>query len=207
MKKLWKKYRAAILAVVSGIVGFDIGEAWNQARTADEPSPAVTVEQTTSTAPAQEKEADAHEPDAVALPSGSATSAHDDAVDYSALDWCCGGFSAKNAKPVDGVEIANLKVSSNGMSYSWKSGGCEKLGASSKTDASCLACLFCKVNGKWVGGKFDWISTSRTTRDFANINGSYNGWNPKALTSAKEYAFVIVGKDGKKRSNVITCGR
>ena len=130
------------------------------------------------------------------------------AVDFNSLDWCWGGFSGKKAKSVDGVEIANLKVSNDGMSYSWKSGGCEQLGAKDRSDAgNTLACLFCKIDGRWRGGKFDWISTSRTSRSFENINGGYNGWDPSAISKAEKYAFVIVSKDGKRRSNVITCGR
>ena len=129
-------------------------------------------------------------------------------VPYGDLDFCWGGFSGRKAKPVDGVEIANLKVSSDGMSYSWKSGGCEKLGAEDRSDASqTLACLFCKIGGTWKGGKFDWISTSRKSRSFENIRGGYHGWDASAISKAEAYAFVIVSKDGKRRTNVITCGR
>ncbi len=200
MKKFWNKYKSAIIAAVSYLVGFNIGEVIKDDSLAEEPMPVAIEQSAQGEGAATSAQADG--------PSGIQPSAPPaPSFDYSSLDWCWGGFSAKSAKPVDGVVIANLKVSSNGMSYSWKSGGCEWLGASSKTDASCLACLFCKVDGKWLGGKFDWISTSRTTRDFANIHDGYNGWNPKALSSATEYAFVIVGKDGKRRSNVITCGR
>ena len=67
--------------------------------------------------------------------------------------------------------------------------------------------LFCEQDGKWVGGKFDWISTSRTTRDFANIRSGYNGWDPSAISKADRCAFVVVSKDGKRRTNVIACGR
>lgn len=182
MKKLWKKYRAALLAIVSGVIGFDIGEAWQQAQDAGEPAPAVAAEQSITTAPAQEKEADV--------------------VDFSSLDWCWGGFKGGSAKPADGVEIANLKVSASGMGYKWVKGGCEQLGASGKTDASCLACLFVKRGGDWVGGKFDWISTSRLTRGFENIRDGYNGWPKDAVSSANEFVFVILSKDGKKRTNV-----
>ena len=130
------------------------------------------------------------------------------AVDFNSLDWCWGGFSGKKAQPVDGVEISNLKVSSDSMSYSWKSGGCEKLGAKDRSDASqTLACLFCKVDGQWKGGKFDWISTSRKSRSLENIYGNYGGWDASAISKAEAYAFVIVSKDGKRRTNVITCGR
>lgn len=202
MKKLWKKYRAALLAIVSGVIGFDIGEAWQQAQDAGEPAPAVAAEQSITTTPAQEKEADGDGADACSVSSAPDASAHADVVDFSSLDWCWGGFKGGSAKPADGVEIANLKVSASGMGYKWVKGGCEQLGASGKTDASCLACLFVKRGGDWVGGKFDWISTSRLTRGFENIRDGYNGWPKDAVSSANEFVFVILSKDGKKRTNV-----
>jgi hypothetical protein len=84
----------------------------------------------------------------------------------------------------------------------WVKGGCEKLGASSSTDAACLACLFCKLDGRWRGGKFDWISTSRTTRGFENVRDGYGGWRKDAIEAAEAFAFVICSSDGKKRTNV-----
>lgn len=131
-----------------------------------------------------------------------------DAVAFSSLGWDYGGFKGGKATPVDGCEIGSLKVSSSGMSYKWVEGGCEQLGASSRTAADCICALFVKgKDGQWRGGKFDWISTSRTTRSFENIKGEYHGWPTDAIESATGYAFVIVSKDGKRRSNVITCGR
>ncbi len=138
---------------------------------------------------------------------GTPTTATKDEVDFALLDFCWGSFKGGSAKLVDGVEIGSLKVSGSGMSYKWKTGGCEKLGASSSTDAACLACLFCKLDGRWRGGKFDWISTSRTTRGFENVSDGYNGWQKDAVSKSAEYAFVIVSSDGKKRSNVIKAGR
>ena len=155
-----------------------------------------------STASAQKKEAagaDERE--------SSAATAHDDAVEFGLLNWSYGGFKGGSAKLSAKARIMGLSVKSDGMSYQWMSGGCENLGASSSTDASCLACLFCLVGGRWVGGKFDWISTSRKTRDFKNIESSYNGWPKNAIANATRYAFVIVSKDGKSRTNVISCGR
>ncbi len=129
-----------------------------------------------------------------------------DAVPFDALDFRWGGFNGSEAALKDGCRIASLKVSGNGLSYDWQSGGCEKLGASSAGDADCLACLFCRIGGKWQGGKFDWISTSRRTRGFENIYGGYNGWDPDAISKADAYAFVIVSRNGKLRSNVIAQG-
>lgn len=131
-----------------------------------------------------------------------------DAVDFAALSWDYGGFRGGNATLVAGCEIGSLKISSSGMSYKWQKGGCEQLGASSRTAADCICALFVKdKDGQWRGGKFDWISTSRTTRSFENIKGEYHGWPSDAIETAAAYAFVITSKDGKRRSNVITCGR
>lgn len=127
----------------------------------------------------------------------------EDAVDFSSLNFCWGGFKGGGAKLDSKARIYNLSVSSSGMSYKWLSGGCENLGASSSSDASCLACLFCLIDGSWKGGKFDWISTSRTTRDFENVKGAYGGWDKSAISKASKFAFVIISKDGKKRTNVI----
>lgn len=129
----------------------------------------------------------------------------EDDVPYADLNFCWGGFK-KNSKARIAARIKSLSVKSSGMSYGWKSGGCENLGAGSKTDAGAtVACLFCKINGKWQGGKFDWISTSRTTRDFKNIQDGYNGWDKGAIGKASAYAFTIVSVKTDTRTNVITC--
>lgn len=126
-----------------------------------------------------------------------------DAVDFAALNWSWGDFNGKKAKLIEGVEIGSLKVSSSSLSYRWVCGGCEQIGATSRTDADhTLACLFVRIGGKWHGGKFDWISTSRTTRDFKNVRKGYGGWRKDAIEAAEAYAFVICSSDGKKRTNV-----
>lgn len=128
--------------------------------------------------------------------------ASSDAVDFASLNWLWGGFNGKNAKLVDGCEIGSLKVSGN-LTYKWVRGGCEKLGATSREDADHTICaLFCKLDGKWQGGKFDWISTSRLSRDFKNVKDGYGGWRKDAIEAAEAFAFVICSKDGKRRSNV-----
>lgn len=128
-----------------------------------------------------------------------------DDVNFDELNFCWGGFNGGKAKRVDNVEIGGLSVKSSGMSYKWVKYGCEGLGAASGDDYSqTLACLFVRIGGKWQGGKFDWISTSRRTRDFKNIAEGYNGWRKDAIQAADGYAFVIVSKDGKKRTNAIS---
>lgn len=129
-----------------------------------------------------------------------------DGAEFNSLLWTWGGFDGHRAAPVAGCRVKALKVSSDGLSFKWASGGCEQLGASSASDYSqTLACLFCHINGKWRGGKLDWISTSRKSRSFDNIFGGYHGWPRNAVHEADRFAFVIVGRDGKRRTNVITC--
>jgi hypothetical protein len=122
---------------------------------------------------------------------------------FTELNFVVGGFKVSSASWDGSAEITNLTVS-NGLTYQWVKGGCENLGASNRTDASkTIACLFCKVNNVWVGGKFDWISTSRTSRDFKNIKENYHGWDMSMIEEATAYRFVIISSDGKRRTNVI----
>ncbi len=127
-----------------------------------------------------------------------------DELDFSLLEWVYGGFGGSNAVPDEAAQICKLDVGQDMMTYEWVKGGCETFGAPNKGDADfALACLFILKDGHWKGGKFDWISTSRTRRDFKNIIENYHGWPSDAIETAEGYAFVIVGRDGRTRTNVI----
>ena len=157
-----------------------------------------TPAQSSATAPATAEE-------------GSATSAADDGlgeedqVPFGSFSWNFGGFTGGRASKTT-ASITGLSVSASDMSYRWKTGGCETLGASSRTDHThTVACFFVqRSDGKWVGGKFDGISTSRTSRSFVNIFEGYNGWSLSGVPNPCPCAFVIVSTDGKKRTNVIS---
>lgn len=117
-----------------------------------------------------------------------------------------GGFNGGNAAETPAAQIGSLHMSRSGMSYKWLKGGCEQLGAKSRTDCdNTLACAFfwSDKENAWIGGKFDWVSTSRTTRDFKNLNSGYGGWTPEEFFWAPRRAFCIVSKDGKKRTNLL----
>lgn len=130
----------------------------------------------------------------------------DDQVPYHLLHYTMGGFKG-NGVPIGNSRIADLAVNKRGnvMSYKWLNGGCNEFGAKNVMDANyAYACLFFKgADGQWVGGKFDWISTNRLTRDFNNIQSGYVGWNAQGFNSATEFCFCIVGVDGKARTNTI----
>ena len=153
------------------------------------------------------EEPDDEEPDWEELP--EAPENYLDEAQFSSFKWDFGGFKGGDAvwggDPGNGSGpvIGNLKMGKDGLSFTYENGlagwGLEK------DDASALACLFVKDNdGNWVGGKFDWISTSRNTRDFENIYSGYNGWDLSNVPKTTTVAFVIVSKDRKWRSNVIT---
>jgi hypothetical protein len=125
-------------------------------------------------------------------------------ADSFVADWRFGGFNGSRATEVPGCRIGSLRVTRSGLSYKWESGGCEALGASSREDYSrTLACAFYWDGTKWVGGKYDYVSTSRTSRTFENIDEGYGGWNASEFFGAKRHGFCIVSTDGKRRSNFI----
>jgi hypothetical protein len=126
-----------------------------------------------------------------------------DEADYSAFTWAYGGFNGARAS-LDKPRIAALRMNGmSGLSYRWAGPDLSVWGLG-HTDAGALACLFVRrSDGSWIGGKFDWISTSRTTRDFKNLAG-YGGWSLAGIPNPTQAAFVIVSADGRRRSNVIT---
>lgn len=125
----------------------------------------------------------------------------EDAVPYGNLAWTYGGFPGQNAY-LGSPRISNLSVKSNGLSFKYDV-DLRGWGYASGDAGGALACLFCRIDGKWRGGKIDWISSSRNTRDFKNPRSGYNGWKATDLDNADAFAFVIVAKDQKRRSNII----
>lgn len=126
-----------------------------------------------------------------------------DSLDFALLDWRWGGLRGGKAALAD-CRIAGLRVTPNGLSYKWTVGGCEDLDRACSHSKPCCTCaLFCRIDGKWIGGKFDHISTDRRTRDFENIEGRYGGWEPESLSKATAFAFVILDDGARRRTNVI----
>lgn len=121
--------------------------------------------------------------------------------------WCYGGFSAPNAVEDPNCQIANLNINgTKGLSYNWIPGKTMAVwGESSPTDCIGIACAgwYDESAKTWKVGKFDWISSSRQTRDFKNISTHYNGWEPDKFFAAKQKCFFIVLKNGTKRTNVL----
>lgn len=141
----------------------------------------------------------------------SATSAADevepgggaDEVNFFSLNWEFGGINCGRAAKTSAT-ISGLTANSQMMTYRWAGDTLRSWGLSDG-DASALACFFVqRSDGTWVGGKFDWISTSRTSREFKHIYDGYNGWSLRGVPNPCACAFVIVSGNGAKRTNVIT---
>lgn len=119
------------------------------------------------------------------------------------LDFRFGGFRGGGAVEDSATQIGSFRFAQNGMGYKWARGDLGNWGLA-RDSAGAIACAFYLDGDVWVGGKFDWISSSRTTRDWENIRGGYNGWKPDAFFAAKKHGFCIVSADGRKRTNLIT---
>ena len=126
-----------------------------------------------------------------------------DEAEYDTFIWAFGGFDGSRAA-LSEPRIGSLRMNGmSGLSYRWAGPNLSAWGLG-HTDAGALACLFVRrSDGSWIGGKFDWISTSRTTRDFKNLGG-YQGWTLEGIPNPCRAAFVVVSADGRRRSNVIT---
>lgn len=103
-------------------------------------------------------------------------------------------------------QIKDFKMDDRGMSYKWVKGGCEALGAKDKTDAGMtLAVCGYSTNGiDFHVCKFDWISTSRTTRSWENVKEHYNGINSDLFFNAPKRCFFICDRNGSYRTNILT---
>ena len=135
------------------------------------------------------------------LGEGGLTNAYDE-VPFMSLNWLYGGLKGGDARLAD-VTIGDLKMKSDGLSFKWVN-DLSAWGIANEDASQALACLFVQTaGGEWVGGKFDWISSSRTTRDFKNVYSGYNDWSLANVPNPCTVAFVVVSKDGKKLSNVI----
>ena len=125
-----------------------------------------------------------------------------DEVDFSLLNFDFGGVDGSAAQ-AGGVTISSLRAAGLSMAFTYIT-NLRAWGVADDNDAPALSCFFVKRNdGRWVGGKFDWIGSSRNTRPLDNVVEHYQGWSLDNVPNPCECAFVIVSADGKRRSNVL----
>jgi hypothetical protein len=62
-----------------------------------------------------------------------------------------------------------------------------------------MLCLFSQQpDGRWLGGKFEWIDPGQASKSLENIANGYNGWRTPAAGS--RIAVVIFSTDGARHS-------
>ena len=124
-----------------------------------------------------------------------------DQVDYALLKWLYGGVNAGGAK-LDSPRLSSLSCNGRAVSYRWDV-GMSGWGLGNG-DAGAICCIFFERGAQWIGGKFDWISVSRTNRELKHVE-SYSDWPASGikLPWRGRVAFVVVSADGKRRSNVV----
>ena len=119
------------------------------------------------------------------------------------LDFRYGGVKGR---PVEDsrCRISKLKIGSDSLSIHWDTGiPSDWKRGDTKKGPMILACAFYESDGRWIGGKFDWIDEHRSSRSLENIHGGYGGWNAGAWNAAKRRAFCVMSFDGKYRSNLL----
>ena len=121
------------------------------------------------------------------------------------LDFRFGGFRGGGAAEDPATQIRDFRMDRNGMRYAWAKGDLGNWGLA-RESAGALICAFYfdEKERRWIGGKFEWISTSRLTRSWENVYAGYNGWQAQPFFSAKRHAICIVSADGRRRTNLLT---
>lgn len=123
------------------------------------------------------------------------------------ISWVYGGYDGSKTVEIDKTMIKDLVLSRKSLSYSWaipESEAIIYLGSKKYDTADLYACFFvANNNNEIVGGKFEWISISRKSRDLENIFTRYNGWNLANVPSTTKAYFCIVNPNTGKRTNFI----
>ena len=128
------------------------------------------------------------------------------AASAAALDWRYGGFKGGGAEEDPRCRLSGLKVGRDSLSLHWDTTipGDWARDESEKGRLVVIAAFYQAADGRWIGGKFDWIDETRASRPLENIKGGYGGWDGAAWAAARRHAVCVVSADGRRRSNLAT---
>jgi hypothetical protein len=122
-----------------------------------------------------------------------------DSTYLSEIHWTLGpkGTTARITK-----EISDLKVSANGVSYKQQdvSDWSSSVNAKDGTLLHGVSCMVVFRDGKWQGGKFDWVRSNTSFRDFHNVKENYMKITPR---SGEPFRFFIMNREGTEASNFL----
>ena len=122
------------------------------------------------------------------------TAAADD-VDLSGADWH--GVDGRKAAVTE--TLSGLTFDGKTFRYKQSAGTAKWTPRTGAKNVNQYACFFVKRNGVWAGGKFDWSSETRNSREATNIRAGYTGGIvPKA---GEEVRFCLTDLNMKRRTN------
>lgn len=118
-----------------------------------------------------------------------------DDVDLSKAVWH--GPDGRGAKVTE--TLYNLTFDGKEFRYRQSAGTSKWTPRTGEKNVNQYACFFVKRNGVWTGGKFDWSSETRSSRERTNIDNGYTGGiRPVA---GEEVRFCLMDLNGTKRTN------
>lgn len=118
-----------------------------------------------------------------------------DDVDLSKAVWH--GPDGRGAKVTE--TLYNLTFDGKAFRYRQSAGTAKWTPRAGEKNVNQYACFFVKRNGVWAGGKFDWSSETRNSRERTNIDDGYTGGiRPVA---GEEVRFCLMDLNGTKRTN------
>lgn len=118
-----------------------------------------------------------------------------DDVDLSTSVWH--GPNGSKAKVTE--TLSNLTFDGKAFRYRQSAGTSKWTPRTGEKNVNQYACFFVKRNGVWAGGKFDWSSETRNSRERTNIDNGYTGGiRPVA---GEEVRFCLMDLNGTKRTN------
>lgn len=137
-------------------------------------------------------------------PAGGSDPASHSAAAEPVLDFRYGGFKGGSAKEDSRCRISKLKVGSGSLSLHWDTAiPSDWAREKSEKGALVVVAAFYWADNRWIGGKFDWIDETRSSRSLENIHGGYGGWDGAAWAAASRHAVCVVSADGRWRSNLL----
>ena len=132
-----------------------------------------------------------------------------DEVDFGALNWAYGDFNGSKAVQ-SGVVISHLRFTPKILSFNWDA-NMAAWGFPGGSHAEYCAMFVQRRDGRWVGGKFDWIANNNKDRPIHHVYPPgqsiiYKNWGSldwSQVDNPCNAAFVIVETNARRRSNVI----
>lgn len=149
----------------------------------------------------RDHDADAIRACALSQPQTDTSNGVDD-VDFSKLVWH-GDFDGSRAV-LDAPRLSCLTFHGNEeVTFRWDV-GMENWGFARGDASGVFSMFFQHADGVWRGGRMEWVSTSRTQRDLANLSDPKFHFDISTLPNPCRGAIVVHnGRAGTKRSNVV----